>query len=207
MRSRSQNFFTRVRGDYACFSIPAFKAERTSYLCMTPSASRGILDSICWKPAIRHITKRIFILNKPEFILFRRNELQNVGGNGWGVAQRTTSALRKVDYIIESYFVMTPKAGERDNIKKFEDIFSRRLEKGQFFNAPFLGQREFIADVEPFVGNPYELAYKHLNADIGIMTLDFESSDSNKFLGFNAKIRAGVLEIPVIQTEGALHVN
>jgi len=40
----------KVKGDFACFTRPDLKVERMTYPCMTPSAARGILDSILWKP-------------------------------------------------------------------------------------------------------------------------------------------------------------
>ena len=42
----------KVWGDYACFTRPEMKVERVSYDVMTPSAARGILEAIYWKPAI-----------------------------------------------------------------------------------------------------------------------------------------------------------
>ncbi|MEN9226130.1 MAG: CRISPR-associated protein Cas5 [Thermostichus sp. DRC_bins_24] len=40
----------KVWGDFACFTRPEFGAERVSYEVMTPSAARGILEAIFWKP-------------------------------------------------------------------------------------------------------------------------------------------------------------
>ena len=39
-------------GDYALFTRPEMKSERVSYDVITPSAARGIIESIFWKPAI-----------------------------------------------------------------------------------------------------------------------------------------------------------
>ena len=41
-----------VWGERACFTRPEMKVERVSYDVMTPSAARGILEAIHWKPAI-----------------------------------------------------------------------------------------------------------------------------------------------------------
>ncbi len=46
-------FRVRVRGDIACFTRPEFSTERVSYELITPSAARGVLEAILWKPAIR----------------------------------------------------------------------------------------------------------------------------------------------------------
>jgi CRISPR-associated protein Cas5d len=58
----------RVRGDLACFTRPEFKTERFSYEVMTPSAARGILEAILWKPAIQWQIRRILLLAPPRFI-------------------------------------------------------------------------------------------------------------------------------------------
>lgn len=43
----------QVWGERACFTRPEMKVERVSYDVITPSAARGILEAIHWKPAIR----------------------------------------------------------------------------------------------------------------------------------------------------------
>ena len=52
----------QVWGEYACFTRPEMKVERVSYDVMTPSAARGILEAIHWKPAIRWVVDRIHVL-------------------------------------------------------------------------------------------------------------------------------------------------
>jgi CRISPR-associated Cas5-like protein len=49
----------KVWGDRACFTRPEMKVERVSYDVMTPSAARGILEAIHWKPAIRWVIDKI----------------------------------------------------------------------------------------------------------------------------------------------------
>jgi CRISPR-associated protein Cas5d len=51
-----------VWGDRACFTRPETKVERVSYDVMTPSAARGILEAIHWKPSIHWIVERIHVL-------------------------------------------------------------------------------------------------------------------------------------------------
>lgn len=48
-----------VRGDYACFSRPEMKVERVSYDVITPSAARGLLESIYWHPGMQWIIDRM----------------------------------------------------------------------------------------------------------------------------------------------------
>lgn len=64
-----------VSGEYACFTRPEMKVERVSYDVMTPSAARGILEAIHWKPAIRWIVEDIHVLKPIRFQSIRRNEV------------------------------------------------------------------------------------------------------------------------------------
>ena len=65
----------RVWGACACFTRPEMKVERVSYDVMTPSAARGILEAVHWKPAIRWVIDRIHVLKPIRFQSFRRNEV------------------------------------------------------------------------------------------------------------------------------------
>ena len=56
-----------VSGDYACFTRPELKVERVTYDVMTPSAARGILEAIHWKPAIRWVVEKIHVLKPIRF--------------------------------------------------------------------------------------------------------------------------------------------
>src|SRR5579864_9242909 len=133
----------RVSGALACFTRPELKVERVSYPVMTPSAARGVLEAIVWKPAIRWRVERIKVLSPIVFTAFRRNEVGSVApkpsaavvAGGGHVEpffieerrqQRNTVALRDVDYIIEARFELTDKAGPEDNRAKFVDMFRRR---------------------------------------------------------------------------------
>ena len=65
----------RVSGRWALFTRPEMKVERVSYDVMTPSAARGILEAIHWKPAIRWIIDEIHVLKPIHFQSIRRNEV------------------------------------------------------------------------------------------------------------------------------------
>ena len=157
MSERSQSFRVRVQGAYACFTRPEFKTERVSYEVMTPSAARGILDTILWKRAIRWRVERIHVLSPIRFESVRRNEVNSKASLGGDVrhyfadedrAQRNTVMLKDVDYVIEAHFEMTERAGPEDNLRKFTEMFERRVGRGQCFHAPYLGCREFAAHFE-----------------------------------------------------------
>lgn len=156
----------RVRGPYALFTRPEMKVERVSYDVITPSAARGILEAIYWKPAIRWVIDKIHVLNEIQFTNIRRNEvsekastenaLQVMKGGRKALfisavdnrQQRAALVLKDVDYIIEAHFEPTARAGADDTDEKHYNMVLRRLRNGQNFHAPCLGTREFAAKVE-----------------------------------------------------------
>lgn len=151
----SGTFRLKVWGRNACFTRPEMKVERVSYDVMTPSAARGILEAILWKPAIRWQVERIDVLAPIRWESVRRNEVGSVMSprtDGFFVEdqrqQRAGLFLRDVAYTIHAHFEMTEKAGAEDNMVKFQEMFLRRAENGQCFQRPYLGCREFAAEFE-----------------------------------------------------------
>ena len=176
----------RVSGDFALFTRPEFAVERVSYPVMTPSAARGVIEAVLWKPAIRWRILRISVLKPIRFTSVRRNELEGKvtapkaavvdRGGAYPVAsieerrqQRNSVILRNVDYLVEARFEMTPHAGPGDNPGKFADMFKRRLRKGQQFHQPYLGCREFLATVREPDGSEQPIADSR---DLGLMVWD-----------------------------------
>ncbi|GAC1474153.1 MAG: type I-C CRISPR-associated protein Cas5c [Isosphaeraceae bacterium] len=52
----------KVWGEFALFSRPDLRVERLSYPLMTPSAARGVLDAILFRPQMRWRVRRITAL-------------------------------------------------------------------------------------------------------------------------------------------------
>jgi CRISPR-associated protein Cas5d len=202
----------RVCGDFACFTRPEFKVERVSYPVMTPSAARGILEAVLWKPAIRWRIERIKVLSPIVFVPIRRNEVDHIantppptliaqGGSFREFfiedrrQQRNTIALQNVDYIIEARFELTEKAGRDDSATKFAEMFRRRVERGQCFHHPYLGCREFVGDIHPVsdvLHQPIEDS-----KDLGLMLWDISYKPGrNRPIFFPAKLERGVLNVP-----------
>ncbi len=211
MVSRSPTFQIRVRGPYACFTRPEFKAERVSYEVMTPSAARGILEAVLWKPAIRWRVERIHVLAPIKLVAIKRNEVAKKASLDADIgryfadedrAQRNTLMLRDVDYVLEASFALTERAAPDDNLQKFVEMFRRRLAKGQCFHTPYLGCREFAAQVEPAPASwevPEELRGRR---DLGIMLHDLEFEPEASGMGrpcfFSATLDDGRVEIPEV---------
>ncbi len=148
----SRTLRLRVWGTNACFTRPEMKVERVSYDVMTPSAARGILEAIHWKPAIRWCVEQIDVLKPVRWESVRRNEIGSVMSprtEGLFIEdqrqQRAGLLLRDVDYVIHARFEITDKAGQEDTVVKHEQMFLRRAGKGQCFHRAYLGCREFAA--------------------------------------------------------------
>lgn len=221
MLNHSPTMKVRIRGPMACFTRPELKVERVSYEVMTPSAARGVLEAILWKPAMRWRVERIHVLAPIRWGQLKRNEVNSKLSERGDFAmycadedraQRNTLYLRDVDYIVEARFLMTDKAGLSDNVAKFEQMFLRRLEKGQHFHQPYLGCREFAAEVVPAPERwsvPEDLRGPR---PLGLMLwdiahhpkgtkLDAEGRATHVCDGcaprfFEAKLQDGVLEVP-----------
>lgn len=190
----SHRVVLHVWGDYACFTRPEFKVERMSYEAMTPSAARGILEAIYWKPEIRWIVERLHVLRPIHFSTIRRNEVSCKvsvsGATGASAAmkrgsgrlgiyaeecrqQRASAVLRDVGYIIEASFEVLSGT---DNADKHFQMFRRRAMKGQCFHRPYLGCREFAANFAWIEGSRPEcrLPAEQRNRDLGLMLHDID---------------------------------
>lgn len=212
----------KVWGDYACFTRPEMKVERVSYDVMTPSAARGILEAIYWKPAIRWEIDRITVLNQIRFDTFRRNELSGripAGTvkraiNGAEVSlcqiiednrqQRATMMLRDVAYIIEAHFVLIEKAGSEDSAEKHYNIFLRRSRQGQCFHRPYFGCREFPVSFELIEDEREAVSYyaNEDEKDLGWMLHDIDFTDHMTPRFFRACMQNGIIDVPAWSGEG-----
>ena len=207
-----------IWGERACFTRPEMKVERVSYDVITPSAARGILDAIHWKPAIRWSVNRIHVLKPIRFESIRRNE---VGGkispasvikamkaeSTAGLAnyvdedrqQRASTILRDVAYVIEAHFELTLKAGPDDSVGKHLDIFNRRARKGQCFQMPCMGVREFPANFQ-LLEEGDALPEKHESVlparDLGWMLHDIDFAQNMTPRFFRAQMSNGVIDVP-----------
>ena len=211
-----------VWGDYACFTRPEMKVERVSYDVITPSAARGVIEAIHWKPAIRWVIDRIHVLKPIRFENLRRNELGHkisAGKVRRAMKQGTTEALytlieddrqqraatllRDVAYVIEGHFALTESATGRDTAAKHLSMFNRRASKGQCFHRPYLGTREFAANFE-LVKNMMPkstLPADQQDLDLGWMLYDIDFEDDRSPRFFRAKLRNGVMEVPPLDSE------
>lgn len=218
-----KEFCLEVWGAYACFTRPELKVERVSYDVMTPSAARAIFESIFWKPAIRWQVTKIEVLNPIKWCNIRRNEVGAVASKNPVYIeekrqQKNSLLLQDVRYRIWAKLEFIPQwkrkesknpliDGEEvellrkdENPGKYNAMFERRARKGQCFNQPYLGTREFSAsfrlvDAENDVlDNPIQES-----RDLGLMLydMDFEKNvEKPDVMFYRAKMENGVIIVP-----------
>jgi CRISPR-associated protein Cas5d len=210
-----------VWGERACFTRPEMKVERVSYDVITPSAARGILEAIHWKPAIRWHVDRIHVLRPIRFQSLRRNEVgakasaslaastrKRGDTDGLGLAvdenrqQRAALVLTDVAYVIEAHFSMTGKAGAEDTPAKHIAMFNRRAQQGQCFHRPCLGTREFAAEFallgedDPLPVYDPPLTERERDRDLGWMLHDIDFARGNESRFFRAEMVDGAIDVP-----------
>ncbi len=205
----------KVKGDFACFTRPDLKVERMTYPCMTPSAARGILDSILWKPEFQWYIRRIVILNPIRFCTIKRNEINSKQGRSPIVieekrTQRNSVVLRNVAYIIEAS-IYQKQISDRNKPEKYigrngidadnDGMFIRRVKKGQCWRRPFLGVREFSAEFMEADGTERPLQE---TIPIGSMLFDIFYSTHGKpepLFFHDVAIRNGILSCEVPEND------
>lgn len=216
-----------VWGERACFTRPEMKVERVSYDVMTPSAGRGILEAIHWKPAIRWVVDRIHVLRPIRFQSFRRNEVGAKASavvaeramragttTGLGIVveeerqQRAATLLVDVAYVVEAHFELTSRAGAEDTPAKHAAMFNRRAAAGQCFHRPCLGTREFAADFAllpegaplPESVLPADQRDRNLGWMLHDIAFDAPGGPAGRF--FRARLEDGVLDVRRCLAEG-----
>ena len=203
----------RVAGRYACFTRPETKVERFTYPVMTPSAARNVLDAICWRPQMRWIVTAITALKPIRTFSVLRNEVQCKlapssvkkwmrdpqsfepliagAGQDTDATPRNTTLLWDVAYWIDAYPLVFDASGDNTRAK-YVSMLNRRVEKGQCFQRPYLGCREFAADFSPALAEDRPIED---SLEIGRMLYDVAfSAEGNRAVFFDAKLANGVLD-------------
>lgn len=206
-------------GETALFSRPEFKSERVSYDVITPSAARGVIEAIYWKPQIRWVIDRLRVLRPIRFTSQRRNEVSGkipagaaasamrAGRGNLGLyveeqrQQRAALLLRDVAYVIEAHFDLV---GGDDNEAKHLDTFNRRARAGQAFTRPYFGTRENAAHFALLEGDATpvdELPPDQRNKDLGWMLHDLDFANDREARFFHAKMEDGLIHVPPFHSE------
>lgn len=208
-----------VWGDFACYTRPELKAERVSAPVMTPSAARGVLESIFWKPEFAWRVREIHVL-RPRGQSVQADEVEEMDATTFykhfaimrnevdrratttpisiteSRIQRHTLALRDVAYLIRADVVLKPHT--TDDAAKYRAQFRKRVEKGQCFARPYLGCREFACDfAQPDQTTEQRRIRHNKPIDLGVMLFDvLRLSDRSIPLFFGAELINGILKVP-----------
>jgi len=215
---KSNSFRLKVWGENACFTRPEMKVERVSYDIMTPSAARGIMEAILWKPAIHWEILQIDVLNPIRWESVRRNEVGAVipinsiksamknktGKLGIYIEkerqQRAGLLLRDVSYVIHARFKMTEKKGNEDSVVKFEQMFIRRASQGQCFHRPYFGCREFPVNFEFMPRDKEKIPTIDESRDLGWMLFDIDFSKKEPIPQFfQANMKMGTIDLRTVE--------
>jgi CRISPR-associated protein Cas5d len=202
-----------VWGKWACFTRPEMKVERVSYEVMTPSAARGILESIFWKPEFQWQIRKIKVMKPIRYFSILRNEVKrraNVvtarhrlkGDEGYYAdedrSQRHTLCLRDVAYIIAADVVL--QLGVEEDEAKYRDQFQRRVKRGQCYSMPYLGCREFTASFGAEIPVEEDAYLQDITSDLGYILFDLDYTPDGSGRGqprfFHAQLNKGMLHIP-----------
>jgi CRISPR-associated protein Cas5d len=197
----------QVSGEAALFSRPELKVERVTYPVMTPTAARGVLEAIFWKPEMRYRVVAIEVLKEIRQFTIRRNETSALVSVGQALRggrvdtaaardQRSAVCLRDVAYRIHAHVELTDHATKP--AAAYRDQFRRRVSRGACFHQPYLGTREFTADF----GNPDATRPIDHTEDLGVMLHTIHFGPPILMEWFTARLDQGVLHIPArgIQT-------
>lgn len=210
------NYCLEISGNLACFTRAEMKVERVSYDVITPSAARAIFEAIFWKPAVRWNITRIDVLNPIRWISVRRNEVSAVissslvnkavhsGKGNLGLyvederQQRAGLLLRDVRYRIYADLIFDQTKDMTSHYNKYAAMFERRAEKGQCFNQPYLGCREFSCDFRLVTDVHQEPEPINETYALGWMLYDLDYSNQKSPVPrfFNAQINKGVIDVP-----------
>ena len=201
-----------VWGEYACFTRPEMKVERVSYDVPTPSAARGMVESVYYHPGLKWHVDKIYVCKPIRFTNILRNEVaskisaRNVLTEANGkkrsyidrntdIQQRATTMLRDVHYVIEAHFEMTDKANPSDNPGKFQDIVKRRLRSSQAYMQPYLGCRECTAHFRLWEGGDIPTIDETRNLGYMLYDMDYSEPENIQPMFFRAQMVHGVIDL------------
>lgn len=218
-----KEFCLEVWGPMACFTRPELKVERVSYDVITPSAARAIFEAIFWKPAIHWQVTKIEVLNEIKWTTIRRNEVGAVASKNPIFIedkrqQKNTLLLQNVRYRLWAKLEFIPQwkrtesknpridseeaelLRKDENPGKYNAMFERRAKKGQCFNQPYLGTREFSASfrlVDPETESLDEPIPEIRDLGIMLYDMDFEANLKNPpAMFYRARMENGVIIVP-----------
>jgi CRISPR-associated protein Cas5d len=195
----------RAYGEEGIFTLPTSPVDRDTYPFIGPSAARGLLESVYWKPEMHWEVYEVWVLKPIQFFSMKGNELRTFGPekrlatrtNPIDIhehrTQRTSTYIYQPDYLIRAAIVCHNPTKEEQG--KHWAIANRKLHKGARHGSPCFGRKHCLANVEPPSGNETPI---DRTEDFGTMFFDWTYEDDNhgRPLWFRAQLDKGVLRIP-----------
>jgi CRISPR-associated protein Cas5d len=175
---------------------------------MTPSAAKGVLEAIYWKPEFDYMVTAIEVLKPIQWVSIRRNEVTSMITMDWvrkamtdpvlrydveaDRDQRNTVFLSDVWYRIRAHVRLRAHADKPE--AAYRDQFRRRVDRGACFSQPFLGTRE--CSVGSF-GKETDRVPIDRSEDLGVMLHSIQyGQDGETYTWFPAQLDNGVMTIP-----------
>ena len=100
----------RFEGEFGCFTRPEFAAERYSYDLPPPTAARGMVESILWKPEIAYHVRSVSVVphssgRRTRMMRLATNEVGTLSPSDTstvrGRTQRRCLILRDPAFVVE----------------------------------------------------------------------------------------------------------
>jgi len=206
-----------ISGPTAMWTRPDTGDCPVSYPAPTYSAVKGIFESILWGPAVEIIPTKVEVCAPVQYHNYQTNyggPLRKTGViSGGGGFQLLATVLIDVCYRLYAEVIPRPMAEKGrmpDKARQwdgkttapghaYQNIFNRRLKKGQCFTIPFLGWKEFGPNYYGVLRETTAVQ-TNLNTDIASMLREVFSGGYASECTFtyyqNVKIDKGVLEFP-----------
>lgn len=159
MNEKAYRVCMEIAGNTAIWTRPDTGDSPCSYPAPTYSAVRGLFESILWGPAVLVIPRKVELCSVPRFHSYATNyggplrKPDNIKkGNSY---QLFATVLTDVCYRLYADVILNPrKAGISDNARAwdqrttspghaYQEIFNRRLARGQSYATLALGWSEF----------------------------------------------------------------
>lgn len=145
---------------------------------LTVPAADAILSAVYWHPGFAYEITQIWVLNPVQVYAWHGSELKNTPARTGTDATRNRTPrskhlLHDPAYLIEARLVLRPelRAQAREWSGKYFGILRKRLERGQLFEQPYFGQREYACHVDLPTGDEHPW---NADADLGPFPLQVQ---------------------------------
>lgn len=197
-----KRYTTRWESDLAFFGGHKTGPNLVSLPGPTYSSTKGLLRSILGKVEMTHIIHEVLVLSCRGTCALTMNEMKSFPKNSFYTDdQRTTRTyvhLVDVAIAVVSSIKALPSKDPLDTWEKFDHMFTRRMNKGQFHDsAPTLGTKECLVSSFRFTEPGEDLTPLDVTEDLGLQPFDQDYSDPKEpWYYAPMQIEKGVIKYP-----------